>query len=165
MADRHALTPLAVFALSLLVWLGVGCQTETAAASGTQVVEIAGETFELELALTDAQRYQGLSGRESIPEDGGMLFVFQSEAERTFVMRDCLVPIDILFLGPTGKVLSAYAMEVEPPGRSDLLLKKYRSRGRSALVIELAGGTIERLGIEVGDRVELPIRELKLRAR
>ena len=146
----------------VLPW-GVGCQG-AATSAGTQRVEIGGEFFELELALTHAARYQGLSDRESIDEDGGMLFVFPYEAERTFVMRDCLVPIDILFLGGRGQVLSAYAMEVEPAGRSDAQLVPYRSRGKSAVVIELKGGTLENLGVEVGDVIELPMLELKRRA-
>lgn len=140
-----------------------GCRTDTAA--GTQTVRIGGETFELELALTDAARYRGLSGRESIPADGGMLFVFPTEAERAFVMRDCLVPIDILFLDPTGRVMTTHAMKVEPPETRRSPTTQYPSRGKSALVIELAGGTIQRLGVEPGDRIDLPVLELKRRTR
>ena len=148
----------------LLLLLGAaGCQG-SATSTQTMRVEIAGEVFELELALTPAAQYQGLSDREFIAEDGGMLFVFPYEKERTFVMRDCLVPIDILFLGGRGQVLSAYAMQVEPPGRNDLQLKPYRSEGKSAVVIELKGGTLERLGVGAGDHVDLPIQELKRRA-
>ena len=143
--------------------LAGGCESSTAPPQ-FQTVEIAGEAFGLELAMDSASRFRGLSGRAHIPDDGGMLFIFPSEAERTFVMRDCLVPIDILFLSPGGEVISSYAMEVEPADRPEFQLRPYRSNGRSAAVIELAGGTIERLGVDKGDIIDLPQRELKRQA-
>ncbi len=153
---------LAVTAIVMIAGLS-GCRGGVAEA-GTQAVEIGGERFELELALDDDARYRGLSGRESIAEDGGMLFIFPRERERTFVMRDCLVPIDILFLGGRGQVLSAHAMQVEPPGQRADPSTFYSSDGRSAAVIELKGGTIRRLGVEVGDVIALPLIQLKRRA-
>lgn len=140
-----------------------GCSTETV--GGVQRVEIKGEVFDLELALDPATRLQGLSDRESIAPDGGMLFVFPYEDERAFVMRRCLVPIDILFLDPKGTVLNTHAMQIEPPGTPEEALRRYESRGKSSLVIELAGGSVERLGITAGDHIDLPFLELKRRAR
>ncbi|MEM0913332.1 MAG: DUF192 domain-containing protein [Planctomycetota bacterium] len=128
----------------------------------TTQIDIAGETFHLELALTPDEQFQGLSDRESIAEDGGMIFVFPSAARRVFVMRRCLVPIDIAFVSPTGSVTAAYAMQVEPYDRPDFLLKPYRSRYRAQYVIEVAGGTWERLGLEAGDELSLPFEKLKL---
>lgn len=133
--------------------------------TGTREVEIGGETFTLELAMTNDARTQGLSDRESIAEDGGMLFVFPGEAEREFVMRRCLVPIDIVFLGPTGKVIAAHAMEVEQADTPERQLTRYGSGGKSAVAIELVGGTLERLEIGVDDVIDLPMRELKREAR
>ncbi|MEM1108422.1 MAG: DUF192 domain-containing protein [Planctomycetota bacterium] len=151
---------LSLVALTVLL---AGCANENA--GGIQKVEIKGEVFDLELALTRQEQFSGLSGRESIAPDGGMLFVFPREAERTFVMRECLVPIDILFLDPRGAVINTHAMQVEPPGTPERELKPYRSEAKSSLVIELAGGTVERLGIEKGDLIELPVLELKRRAQ
>src|SRR3954469_19885695 len=59
-------------------------------------VKISGKTFHLELALEQDKRFKGLSDRESIPADGGMLFVFPQPVTSSFVMRDCPVPIDII---------------------------------------------------------------------
>ncbi|MEM6853853.1 MAG: DUF192 domain-containing protein [Planctomycetota bacterium] len=149
-----------IFASALLL---TGCAGETT--GGTQRVEIAGEVFKLELALDNPSRIQGLSDRDFIAPDGGMLFVFPYEDEREFVMRRCLVPIDILFLDPRGTVLNTHAMLVEPADTPERELKRYASEGKSALVIELAGGTVERLGVQAGDSIELPVLELKRRAR
>jgi uncharacterized membrane protein (UPF0127 family) len=155
--------------LTSVVWLILSATLLAGCSSDPAVryrdVQIGGQTFRLEVADTDAARFRGLSGRASIPADGGMIFIFPDERERAFVMRDCLVPIDILFLGPTGEVSAAYTMEVEPPGTPDTQLKQYRSHGRSAVVIELAGGTLDRLDFGVGDRLDLPQRQMKRDAR
>lgn len=149
--------------LLVLAWSLAGCASDDV--GGVQRVEIGGETFTLELALTHEARFRGLSGRDFIAPDGGMLFVFRHEAERAFVMRECLVPIDILFLDPRGRVLNTHAMRVEPADTPESSLKRYASRGKTSLVIELAGGSVERLGVETGDTIDLPLLELKRRAR
>lgn len=127
-------------------------------------ITLDGREFELELALTPNQRYQGLSDREYIPDDGGMLFVFPDEARRTFVMRRCLVPIDLIYLDAEGRVLNTHQMEVEPYNRPDWLLTRYRSDGPAQYVIELAGGMLDELALSPGDRIDLPA-DLKRRAR
>lgn len=133
-----------------------------------QPVEIDGRTFDLELALNNAQRVQGLSDRRSIAEDGGMLFVYPFDRVMRFVMRRCHVPIDIVFLDADGRVVQMHAMEViEPIGGDEWYnpTDDYSSVERARFAIELRGGTLETLGIEVGDVVELPLEDLKRRAR
>ena len=165
---------IALLLLSVAAWVGLrGCGPTSAPLSGddspprsheTVTVPIAGRAFELELALTPAQRYQGLSDRESIPEDGGMLFVFPDEDERTFVMRRCLVPIDLIYLDAERRVLNTHQMTLEPYGRPDWLLTGYDSEGPAQYAIELRGGTLDELNLSPGERVEVPTG-LKKRAR
>ena len=150
-----------------LAWGLPGC-SEPPIAEGFERVTIAGESFDLELAVNSETRVQGLSGRESIPENGGMLFVFPRAARQSFVMRDCLVPIDIAFLDGTGRVVAAHAMEVEEPRKADesqmayeLRLRKYSSRFGALYASELAGGRLAELGIEAGDVIELDHQKLK----
>ena len=143
-----------------------GCPSEPAPAGDkTTVVTIDGRDFELELALDAASRLQGLSDRESIAPDGGMLFVFPDSDERTFVMRKCLVPIDILFLDTNGRVVATHAMEVEPYDTSEWSLKRYSSRWPAQFAIEIQGGMLEQLEVASGDQIALPLESLKNRAR
>ena len=138
---------------------GAGDGGEDAAPASFEV-EIGGERFVLDTALTPVQRTLGLSFREEIARDGGMVFAFTRASMKAFVMRDCLVPIDILYLRDDGTVINTHAMEVEPrrDGESDyayeMRLRRYRSGAPTRLVVELAGGTVDRLGIGRGDRVE-----------
>ena len=151
----------------------VGCERSgTAVPAGFARAEIGGETFLLETAMDNETRTQGLSGREEIAADGGMIFVFAVAQQQSFVMRDCLVPIDIVYVTDNQRVLNFHSMEVDPrrPNEPVMVyerrLKKYSSEGRVRLVIELAGGTVERLGLAVGDRVVIEgLEGLKSAAR
>jgi len=144
-----------------------------------ETVAIKDRTFRLELALDDATRFKGLSGREEIPADGGMLFVFPRASQQQFVMRDCAVPIDIIYLDGTGRVTASHAMQPEPPRTEaeaannpltqtnaayESRLRRYPSRFASQFVIELKGGTLETLKVRDGEKIELGVKGLKKRA-
>lgn len=125
-------------------------------------VTIKGETFNLELALDEETRIQGLSDRPEIQADGGMLFAFTDEKIRAFVMRRCLVPIDIAYLDARGEVVWMYAMQVESdPDAPDYQLKPYNSNYPAQFAIEVKDGTLRRLGLSQGDRIDLPLDDLK----
>lgn len=156
----------------------MACALLTAGACGDVIppsvveVEIGGETFRLEVAADSVTRYTGLGGRESIDANGGMIFVFPDAAPRYFVMRDCIIPIDILFLDSGGWITAAYTMQPEEPraeGESDSeyeqRLNRYYSQSRSRYVIELRAGTIDRLGIKSTDRVMLDVQALRHASR
>ncbi|MEM6392280.1 MAG: DUF192 domain-containing protein [Planctomycetota bacterium] len=128
-------------------------------------ITIAEQPFDLELAVTPVDRYQGLSGRESIPENGGMLFVFPRTAVREFVMRDCVIPIDIIFVRDDGHVVATHAMQVEPLATRSNPTRRYGSGEPVRYAIELRGGRVAELGVTIGDRIELPTASLKARAR
>lgn len=68
--------------------------------------EFSGVSLRIEYAITDIQREKGLSGRESMSEDYGMLFVFDKDDMYGFWMKDMLVPIDIFWLNDKGQVVS-----------------------------------------------------------
>ena len=124
-----------------------------------QRVELGGEEFKLELAITDRQRATGLMGRESVPDHGGMLFVFPGEAHRSFWMKNCLIPLDVIFLDGRGRIVSITTMPVPPPG--DPTPPTYSSRWPAQFAIELAAGRADQLGLEAGERIDLPLDSLK----
>ncbi|MFN8816398.1 MAG: DUF192 domain-containing protein [bacterium] len=175
------LAGLAALLMLLTITLGMaGCDDK--ASDDVAVVKIAYKKFTLELALDDARRFRGLSERTFIEPDGGMLFVFPDHlvAVQGFVMRDCPIAIDIIYLDGSGRIVAMHEMKPEPPrdpakGEGtpadannpiyNARLKQYSSRFPSQFVIELAGGTIKTLGVKDGDLVQLDIKALKKRAR
>ena len=138
------------------------------AAAKTVAFPIKGQTFNLELALDNDARTQGLSDRKSIADDGGMLFVFPSPVQTQFVMRRCYVPIDLIFVDDDGYIDSLHAMDViEPIGGARW--KKphtgYPTTGAILYAVELQGGKIAELGLKRGEKLELPEAVLELKAQ
>lgn len=157
----------------LAVLSSTGCDNPKIS-GGVATVFIKDKPFYLEVAATDEVRIKGMGGRTSIEPDGGMVFVFRSAEKRHFVMRDCVIPIDIMFLDGAGKVLATYTMPVEAPRGADepvtadpmldkyeQRLPRYSSRFPSQFVIELKAGTIGELGIREGDQVRMDTEGLK----
>lgn len=135
-------------------------------------VEIAGERFELELAIDPEERFVGLGGRHSLPRDGGMLFVFARPRPLAVVMRDCPIPLDVAFLDSEGRVVAVHEMEPEPPRRPDETpfayesrLPEYGSRLPARFILETAGGRLAELGLLPGQRVAFDAEALLRRAR
>ncbi|MCL4220153.1 MAG: DUF192 domain-containing protein [Phycisphaerales bacterium] len=142
------------------------------APGGIERVTIHGVTYDLELAADNPTRMKGLGGRDHIDERGGMLFVFRVPTRLNFVMRDCLVPIDIIFVDSSGLVTATHTMPPEEPrrpGETELLyenrLKKYSSRFTAQFAIELQAGQIEKLGVKQGDKIALDVVRLQNLAR
>jgi hypothetical protein len=147
-----------------------GCNSTAAISSTT--VEIAGNTYQLELALNRIERERGLMGRTHLPENGGMLFVFPDASERSFWMKNCYFDIDLIFLDSRGTVMSIHRMLVEPPkgkGESPWIyegrLENYLSHGPSRFAIELTAGSLDRLEIGINDKIVLDLPLLKKIAR
>ncbi len=138
---------------------------------GTEQVIIAGELFHLEMASDDSTRIKGLMGRTEIASDGGMLFVFPTSQVRQFWMGYCLVDIDIMFLDPNGRVTAIHTMKTEAPRKEDesesaysARLAGYPSVYAAQFAIELRAGSIERLGVNVDDKIKLDLARLKAMA-
>ena len=97
------------------------------------------------------EQYQGLSDRESMNKDSGMLFVFPDYQVKTFVMRRMQFPLDIIYI-KDNKVVKIYK-NLEPEG--DNPVNKYTSPEPINYVLEINGGFSEVYGIEEGDEVEI----------
>lgn len=135
-------------------------------------IVIAGENFKLEVAATPPSRARGLMERTEIDEHGGMLFIYRDVRRRSFWMKNCLVDIDLLYLGSKGRIVGCHKMKKEPPRRADETdaayewrLKSYRSRRPARFVIELKAGTIDRLKLKAGQTIELDYSRLRKMAR
>jgi hypothetical protein len=103
--------------------------------------------FTVEIAETEAQRAQGLMFRSRLAPDGGMLFIYPADRRLSMWMKNTLIPLDMLFVASDGAIVGVHERAVPHS------LRSIASRVPARAVIELAGGTVARLGIRVGDRV------------
>jgi uncharacterized membrane protein (UPF0127 family) len=99
--------------LLLLVALACGCAQKKIAADYTQACFPDGYCVNLELAVSEADRARGLSGRDALKDDAGMLFIFEIPYQHAFWMKDMNFPIDIIWLDKDGTVI--YTAENAPP--------------------------------------------------
>lgn len=149
---------------------GKSSQTTTNGIPDTSTVKIGGKLFTLEVVADGDKRFKGLSGRTEIPESGGMIFVFPDVDQRYFVMRDCPIAIDIIFLDAAMKITATHAMtpETQRSEKEKILdprtgtnqeyedrLKKYHSRFPAQYVIELKGGTLAGMNLKEGQKLEI----------
>jgi len=106
--------------------------------------EIADETREIRI---------GMMGRGEVPEGTGMLFVFPEASHRSFWMKDCLAPLDIVWLVRTpegGRVVHVEASV--PPCEKDPC-PSYMPGRAADYVLELGAGRAARHGVVRGSVV------------
>jgi uncharacterized membrane protein (UPF0127 family) len=121
--------------------------------SRAEIVTAAGAHHKLaiEVATTPDQLTQGLMYRRSLAADAGMLFDFGAAKPVSMWMRNTLIPLDMLFLAADGRVVGIHQRAV--PGSLEVISAPEPVRG----VLEVNGGTAQRLGLAVGDRVVHPL--------
>jgi hypothetical protein len=153
---------LAIVVLATVALLGAACgrsSEEGGVATrepGLAFVRIGALAVQAEVPEGDAF-YRGLGGRESLPDDRGMLFIFPEPGRHGFWMKDMLFPIDIIWISAEGRVVDIQAAQPEP-GVPDPRLRRYGPSGEAKYVLEVRAGLAAEKGVQVGDeaRIELP---------
>jgi uncharacterized protein len=110
--------------------------------------KIGQQNYNLELANTDALRQKGLSERDSLPENGGMLFDFGQDGDWKMWMIQMRFPIDIIWLNKDKGVVHI-KNDASPADYPEI----YRSPELSRYVVELPSGDVESTGLKVGDTI------------
>ena len=76
----------------------------------TVQANVNGHVLTVELATTPETRSCGLSHRESLPKNQGMLFVYADPEILTFWMKDTHIPLSIAFIDADGRIVSIQKM-------------------------------------------------------
>jgi hypothetical protein len=107
--------------------------------------------FDVDVMRSQADLEKGLMFRKSIPADYGMLFDFQHEQTIMMWMKNTFIPLDMVFMDKTGKVVGVIA-NAEPMSEKILTVG-----APTDAVLEVRGGTAAQIGLKVGDTVRDPI--------
>lgn len=110
-------------------------------------IKVNSKEYEVEIAKTEEEKEQGLSNIEYLPDDEGMLFIYDEPQEVGFWMKDTLIPLDIIFIDDEEEVISVHQgiPNDETPIVEDNVL----------YVLEVPTGS----GIKPGDEVEFEDEE------
>ena len=116
-------------------------------------VVVMGHGLTIELATTPEARTCGLSLRDSLPANRGMLFVYAEPEILTFWMKNTRMPLSIAFIDAAGRVVSIQKMNPFPTTTI------YASPVPALYALEVNQGWFEENSVGVGDVVEfnLPI--------
>jgi uncharacterized protein len=134
--------------LALLIPWGAGY----AAGTGTLVLKTASgdHNFNIEVATTDQERALGLMFRRSLPENAGMLFIYDPPQPATMWMKNTFIPLDMVFISAHGEV---HRIESNTEPFSTTIIP---SEGDVAGVLELNAGEAGKIGLKPGDKVIYP---------
>ena len=113
---------------------------------------IGSEKYVLEIVDEADKRQRGLSGRSSLPEGRGMLFIFPAIGNHGIWMKEMNFPIDIIWLDTDARVVGL-TKEVQPDSYPDVF---YADKD-SLYVIEINAGEISKNNIKIGDAINLKL--------
>ena len=132
----------------------------TPAVSGPRVVMPNGTVVSVEIAVTDAEKAQGLMFRESMPKNAGMIFPFDGLEIRPFWMKNCHFPLDLVYATKDGTVVEVIkALPPCPPDPAPC--PNTAPKEKSDTVLEVNAGVADATGAIPGAKlkwVEIPGR-------
>jgi hypothetical protein len=105
--------------------------------------------LDVELMTTEANRSRGLMYRRELPDNRGMLFVFDESEPRTFWMHNTCLPLDMFFIAPdgyiTGLLENVPTMNDEPRGVPC----------KARYVLEVNAGWARKNGVKAGQTLKI----------
>ncbi len=132
---------LAIGAFSLWSWFS----DRPAEQAPIRAVVIGGTEIRVALADTPRERQQGLSGKESLPEGEGLLFVFDTPGKYGFWMKDMHFPIDIIWLDERGTIV-----HVEKNVAPETYPTVFMPQMQALYVLEISAGFADMRGVSEG---------------
>lgn len=110
-------------------------------------ITIGNKSYQVSLAETEEEQMKGLQGVHTLPEDEGVLFVFEEPGEVGFWMKDTLIQLDIIYINDDDEVI---AVEQGVPGDETIL-----EHSDVKYVLEVNKDS----GIKIGDELDIEDEE------
>ena len=144
---KYLLAVLVLLAVAVLAYAAWPQEVHT---TSMRTVTIDGISIAVDVADTEILREQGLSGRTSLSEGKGMLFVFDTDGLWNIWMKDMRFPIDIVWADVDGKVVTV-ALDIAPETYPEVFSPSSPAR----YVLELLAGFAAAQGIVEGSQIVL----------
>ena len=114
-------------------------------------INIGNAEVKAEIADTPLKQAKGLMFRKSLPENEGMLFIFDKEDYYGFWMMNTSIPLDIIWISKDMEI-AHIEKSVQPCG---ILCPVYKPKERAKYVLEVNAGFVDKNKVEVGHFIEL----------
>lgn len=112
-------------------------------------VKIGGVNIKVELALTNSTQEQGLSGRQRLNDNEGMLFIFPKIGKYFFWMKDMNFPLDMIWIDENMKIV-----HIKKDARPELYPESYGPKEGAKYVLEVVSGFSDQRNLKNGDTIE-----------
>ncbi len=112
-------------------------------------LSFAANTVLVEVANTTELRIKGLSGRDSIDDKKGMLFVFDRAESPSFWMKDMNFPIDIIFFDKDWNIV-----DIKENFPAESYPETYTPKEKAKYVVEVNAGFAKRNSWQIGNKVK-----------
>ncbi len=106
-----------------------------------------------EFAISNAEQQMGLMNRTEIPQNFGMLFIFEDEDYRSFWMKNTFIDLSIAYIGSNKKILEILEMKAVKSSL-DVDVPSYPSTVKAKYVLEVNRGWFQKNKIKVGDTMK-----------
>ena len=106
--------------------------------------------FSVEISHDPAERAKGLMFRRELPENAGMLFLYDQPQPAAMWMKNTIIPLDMIFIAAGGKVHRIVSHTV--PHSTEAIA----SEGDVVAVLELNAGQADKMALRIGDKVVYP---------
>ncbi|MBI2327157.1 DUF192 domain-containing protein [Candidatus Curtissbacteria bacterium] len=120
---------------------------------GTIPVEVKTLLISAQVASSASDHRKGLSEKDSLPINEGMLFVFDQKGAYGFWMKDVKFAIDIIWIGEDKAIVDIAEGIAPEPGRRDEELTVFKPRAEARYVLEINAGLSKLHGLQIGDKV------------
>ena len=134
--------------VAALVAMAVSCQPNQNPLRERRALQVGSISFQVETVQTEADRELGLMYRTDLTDQQGMLFVFESDQQLAFWMKNTLIPLSIAYIDSSGRIRQI--LDMKPQSLASVLADvpvRYAS--------EVAQGAFARRGVMVGDQVNI----------
>lgn len=122
----------------------------------SNIIIINNHQFEIEYARTNAEIEHGLSGRTSLDQNRGMIFLFSQKALYRFWMKDMHFPLDMIWID--NDIIVDISANVPTPQNPDLSqLPTYSPRQPADKVLEINAGLAQKYSFQIGDKIVFPV--------
>ena len=119
----------------------------------TRIIVINDIKIKVELADTPKERSKGLSKRDKLPENQGMLFIYDTPGFYSFWMKQMQFPIDIIWIDENRQIIDI--SQNIPIQTDDSELITYTSKQPAQYILEVNARFVEKNNIEIGDSVNV----------
>ena len=120
----------------------------------TTKIEISGKIITVEMADNQAKRIKGLSGRDSLEDNSGMLFIFPKSKKYVIWMKEMKFPIDIIWIRDNTVVY----MVQNAPLPTNQNIPAFTPTEEANMLLEVSSGFVKANDVKIGEEVKIDKR-------